>query len=60
MTEVRCLTIQQVADHLQISYSAAYRLVRSGALQSIRVGKAGRRVTTQQLDQFISSGGVSA
>ena len=60
MSEVRCLTVAQVADVLQISQSAAYRLVRSGALPSIRVGKAGRRVTNKQLDQFINDGGAAA
>lgn len=58
--DVRCLTIQEVADTLSISYSTAYKLVRTGALASIRVGKAGRRVTTKQLEQFISNGGVAA
>lgn len=58
--DVKCLTIQEVAETLSISYSTAYKLVRTGALPSIRVGKAGRRVTTRQLEQFIASGGVAA
>lgn len=62
MTEqpVRCLTVDQVAEVLAVSSSTVYRLVREGHLPSIRVGKAGRRITSAQLDQFIASGGAAA
>lgn len=60
MDEVRCLTVKQVAERLQVSQGVAYRLVRTGALPSIRVGATSRRVTTKQLDDFINGGGVAA
>lgn len=57
---VRCLTADQVAEVLQVHPSTVYRLMKSGALPSVRVGSAGRRVTTKALEAFLDAGGAAA
>jgi excisionase family DNA binding protein len=48
------MTIPEVMDRLKIGRTLAYRLIRSGELQSVKVGRT-RRVSTTALDHFISS-----
>lgn len=52
-THQRVLTIQQVADELQVSRRTVYTLISKGDLQSIKVGHS-RRVPRSVLDEFIS------
>ena len=45
---------EAVAIYLGVSYPTVSRLIRSGALESIKVG-GGRRVTSAALDKFLAS-----
>lgn len=47
------LTVDQVADHLQVSKRSVFNLIQKGELKSFKVGGS-RRVTWQALDEFIS------
>jgi excisionase family DNA binding protein len=42
MTEAAVLTVEEVADELRISRSLAYKLVASGEIRAVRLGKAWR------------------
>ena len=42
MSRARFLTPQEVADHLRVSSMTVYRLIKSGELRAVRVGKAYR------------------
>ena len=46
------LSLEQVADFLGVDYQLVYRLVRSGELSAIRVGRV-YRVSPDDLNQFI-------
>ncbi len=35
----RLLTVAEVADHMRVSNMTVYRLIKSGALPALRVGK---------------------
>lgn len=50
----RLLTIQQVADELQINYHTTLRHIRAGRLEAVRLGKRDYRVSREALDAFIS------
>ena len=45
-------SVREVVEVLGVSRTAAYELVRSGALPSVRIGGAGIRVPTSALDAF--------
>lgn len=47
------LTVQQVAKLLKVSKNTAYRLVRSGTLRSIRVGRQ-IRVPRSALEDYLN------
>lgn len=46
------LTVPEVAERLRVGRAAAYRLVESGELRSIRVGRT-IRIPQQALDEFL-------
>jgi excisionase family DNA binding protein len=55
-------SVEETAALLSISRSQAYRLIDSGELETVRIGRC-RRVTRRQLEDFIrrieGSGGIS-
>lgn len=51
----RLLTIQEVADILRIHPRTAYRLVKDGSLNAIRVGTQWR-VTEDALHEYVARG----
>lgn len=48
------LTIDELMDYLQIGRNTAYRLVNSGKIKSIRVGKK-HRIPREEIAEFIIS-----
>ena len=46
------LSVQQVAEHLQVSRVTVWRWIRAGRLSGIRVGRV-RRIALSSLQQFI-------
>lgn len=50
----RLLTVMDVAHYLRIGRDTVFGLLRSGELQSILVRKRGRRVTPEQLRDYIT------
>jgi excisionase family DNA binding protein len=65
MESDQLLTVEQVADQLQVHPKSVYRLITNRRLGSIRLGSRSRRVSQQQLDEYLHSltvparGGVS-
>jgi excisionase family DNA binding protein len=55
----KLLKSSDVAEHLGISKSLAYRLMQSGELESIRFGRT-CRVTPEALEKFIQDCKVSS
>lgn len=52
---LRFLTLQQVADELNISLSQTYALVRSGDLRGIQIGGRNQwRIERVMLEQYIT------
>lgn len=51
------LTVAEVADTLRVSNMTVYRLIKSGELTAIRVGK-NYRIRTADLDDYLSGGFV--
>ena len=45
----------QVAARLEISRAKAYRLIRSGAIPSVRVGARGLRVRVADFDAYLEA-----
>ncbi len=48
------LTVREVADAMRVSTMTVYRLIRSGALPAIRVGKH-FRIRATDLDQYLEA-----
>jgi excisionase family DNA binding protein len=48
------LTVREVADSMRVSTMTVYRLIRSGALPAIRVGKH-FRIRVRDLDQYLAA-----
>jgi excisionase family DNA binding protein len=48
------LTVQEVAQTLSLSESATRRLIASGELKTVRIGKA-IRMTVKQLNDYINN-----
>ena len=48
------LTVPEVMQHLKIGRTMAYRLLRSGDLKSVKVGRA-RRIPESALADFIAT-----
>ena len=63
MTENGYMSLEEVADMLGVTYQLIYRLVRSGELPAVRLGKL-YRVSREDLDSYLerskrsASGGV--
>jgi excisionase family DNA binding protein len=53
----RLLTVAEVADVLRVSTMTVYRLIKSGDLAAIRVGKS-YRITEPTLQEYLASGEV--
>ena len=51
---MKAYTVEQVAEMLHIGRDKVYYLLRTGQLQSIKIGKS-RRITDQHLAEFIAS-----
>ena len=51
------LTVAEVAETLRVSNMTVYRLIKSGELTAIRVGK-NYRIRTADLDDYLSGGFV--
>jgi excisionase family DNA binding protein len=54
LAHVRLLDINDITDLLKISRSSAYRLVDSGALRSVRIGRF-RRVRIEDVVAFVDA-----
>jgi excisionase family DNA binding protein len=52
--EHRLLTVREVADAMRVSTMTVYRLIRSGALSAIRVGKH-FRIRTRDLEDYLEA-----
>jgi len=52
------LTVREVAEGMRISTMTVYRLIRSGALPAIRVGKH-FRIRSRDLDHYLETQSVS-
>jgi excisionase family DNA binding protein len=52
--EHRLLTVREVADAMRVSTMTVYRLIRSGSLAAIRVGKH-FRVRTRDLEGYLEA-----
>lgn len=50
----KLLTLQQVADRLQVSMSTAYRLVYAGEIAVVRIGR-NLRVRPEDLEAYIEA-----
>ena len=50
----RLLTVREVADDVRVSTMTVYRLIKSGALPAIRVGKH-FRIRTSDLEAYLES-----
>jgi excisionase family DNA binding protein len=53
------LTVAEVADALRVSTMTVYRLVNTGELSGLRVGK-NIRIRATDLDAFLAAGSVPA
>jgi excisionase family DNA binding protein len=54
LSRARFMTPQEVADHLRVSSMTVYRLIRSGELRAVRVGKA-YRILEDDVDAYLAS-----
>ncbi|MCE1225047.1 MAG: helix-turn-helix domain-containing protein [Geobacteraceae bacterium] len=52
-------TARQVAERLEISPQQVYRLVDRGVIQAEKVGKKGIRISRNELDKLLQSGGLA-
>lgn len=50
----RLLTVGEVADHMRVSNMTVYRLIKSGALPAIRVGK-NYRIRASDLSSYLDA-----
>lgn len=48
------LSVEQAADRLSIGRTTVYRLIKTGELQSVRVGRL-RRIAADALDDYAAS-----
>jgi len=58
MPRERLLTVAEVADHMRVSSMTVYRLIKSGTLKAVRVGK-NYRIRTNDLDAYLQSSSVT-
>ncbi len=59
LSEVRFLTVAEVATIMRVSKMTVYRLVHSGELEAIRVGRS-FRVPEQAVNQYLRDAFVAA
>ena len=52
-TEVRLLTVNEVADHLRVSRMTVYRLIKEGQMKALRVGRS-YRLREDDVDEYLS------
>lgn len=50
----RLWTVAEVADHMRVSNMTVYRLIKSGELPAIRVGK-NYRIRARDLDAYLDA-----
>ena len=55
----RLWTVSEVAQHMRVSNMTVYRLIKSGELRAIRVGK-NYRIPSSHLDEFFAGAGVTS
>jgi excisionase family DNA binding protein len=53
MSRARFLTPREVADQLRVSSMTVYRLIKSGELRAVRVGKA-YRILEDDVDAYLA------
>lgn len=58
MPRERLLTVSEVADHMRVSSMTVYRLIKSGSLKAVRVGK-NYRIRANDLDSYLQSSSVT-
>jgi excisionase family DNA binding protein len=58
MQRERLLTVAEVADHMRVSSMTVYRLIKSGSLKAVRVGK-NYRIRANDLDSYLQSSSVT-
>ena len=59
LSDVRFLTVAEVATIMRVSKMTVYRLVHSGELEAIRVGRS-LRVPEQAVNQYLRDAFVAA
>jgi excisionase family DNA binding protein len=59
LSDVRFLTVAEVATIMRVSKMTVYRLVHSGELEAIRVGRS-FRVPEQAVNQYLREAFVAA
>ena len=59
LSDVRFLTVAEVATIMRVSKMTVYRLVHSGELEAIRVGRS-FRVPEQAVNQYLKDAFVGA
>lgn len=50
----RLLTVREVADAMRVSHMTVYRLIRSGQLRAVRVGRV-FRIRESEIDRYLSA-----
>ena len=59
LSKARFLTVQEVADLMRVSSMTVYRLIKSGELSAVRVGRS-FRVAETDVDAYLASGYTQA
>jgi len=59
LSKARFLTVQEVADLMRVSSMTVYRLIKSGELPAVRVGRS-FRVAEGDVDTYLASGYTQA
>lgn len=54
----RFLTVQEVADLMRVSSMTIYRLIKTGELPAVRVGRS-YRVAERDVDTYLASGYIN-
>ncbi|MBI2170339.1 MAG: helix-turn-helix domain-containing protein [Actinobacteria bacterium] len=54
LSESRFLTVQEVADLMRVSSMTVYRLIKSGDLRAVRVGRS-FRVRQEDIDGYLET-----
>ncbi len=54
LSKSRFLTVQEVADMMRVSSMTVYRLIKSGELAAVRVGRS-FRVAEVDVDQYLAA-----